>query len=124
MRRLARGAVVLCAVAFPATLVELEKDDQRDVAIRIRRSVQTLETVNVTEESAYGKTDVAWRELVGESAGVEFRVGCGARSEASPRSRWNAARAAYAGRLQTGNGRNASGVVRRPAQGRAITRWA
>ena len=46
-----------------ALMIELEKDDQRDVAIRIRRLVQTLETVNVTEESGYGKTDVAWREF-------------------------------------------------------------
>jgi hypothetical protein len=48
----------------PTTLmIELEKDDQRDIAIRIRRLVQTLATVNVTEESGYGKTDVAWREF-------------------------------------------------------------
>ena len=48
----------------PGTLmIELEKGDQRDVAIRIRRLVQTLDAVNVTEASGYGKTDVAWREF-------------------------------------------------------------
>jgi hypothetical protein len=53
----------LMGYAPTALMIELEKDDQRDVAIRIRRLVQTLETVNVTEESGYGKTDVAWREF-------------------------------------------------------------
>jgi hypothetical protein len=46
-----------------ALMIELERDDQRDVAIRIRRIAQTLDTVNVTEASGYGKTDVAWREF-------------------------------------------------------------
>ena len=53
----------LMGFAPTALMIELEKDDQRDIAIRIRRLVQTLETVNVTEESGYGKTDVAWREF-------------------------------------------------------------
>ena len=66
-RHVPPGAVTLRArmmgFAPTALMIELDKDDQRDVAIRIRRLVQTLETVNVTEESGYGKTDVAWREF-------------------------------------------------------------
>src|SRR6185295_10965735 len=66
-RHVPPGAVTLRArmmgFAPTALMIELDKDDQRDVAIRIRRLVQTLETVNVTEESGYGKTDVAWHEF-------------------------------------------------------------
>ena len=66
-RHVPPGTVTLRArmmgFAPTALMIELEKDDQRDIAIRIRRLVQTLETVNVTEESGYGKTDVAWREF-------------------------------------------------------------
>jgi hypothetical protein len=66
-RHVPPGAVTLRArhmgYAPTALMIELENDDQRDVAIRIRRIAQTLDTVNVTEESGYGKTDVAWREF-------------------------------------------------------------
>jgi hypothetical protein len=65
-RQVPPGTVTLRArrmgYAPTALMIELETDDQRDVAIRIRRLVQTLETV-IVDESGYGKTDAAWLEF-------------------------------------------------------------
>ena len=83
-RHVPPGAVTLRArhmgFAPSALMIELEKDDQRDVAIRIRRLVQTLETVNVTEASGYGRTDAAWlefgrRERWRSNSGLEVALG-------------------------------------------------
>jgi hypothetical protein len=46
-----------------ALMIELGNDDHRDVAIRVRRLAQTLDTVTITEESGYGTTDAAWRDF-------------------------------------------------------------
>lgn len=48
----------------PVTLTtELRDDDRRQVALQMRHLDHVLDTVKVTEESGYGVSDAAWREL-------------------------------------------------------------
>jgi hypothetical protein len=66
-RHVPPGTVTLRArhmgYAPSALIIELQDNDLREVALRIRRLDQTLDTVKVAEASGYGSTDAAWREL-------------------------------------------------------------